>query len=58
MAAAVGLIYFFGMAQYIIVKEVGLTTAFLKAIAPFIFADIVKAVMASFFTSAVLPKDR
>lgn len=57
MLVAVGIIYFFGMIHFIIVAQVTVTFAFARGVLPFIACDVVKAVMAAFFTSAVLPKD-
>jgi len=58
MLAAVCLIYFFGVVHLIVTMQIGVATAFAWGVLPFIAGDVVKAIMAAFFTSAVLPKDR
>jgi len=58
MLAAVCLIYFFGVVNLIVTLQIGVAHAFALGVVPFIAGDVVKAIMAAFFTSAVLPKDR
>ena len=56
MLAAIAVIWFFGLVHLIVMFEVTLTTAVMQAVVPFIAAYTIMAVMAMFFTSAVLPK--
>jgi len=55
MLAAVPVIWFFGLVHIVMVAQVTLSTAFFLGVMPFVAGDIVKAVLAAFFTSAVLP---
>ena len=56
MLAAVAIIWFFGVIHLLMVFHVGLTTAFIWGVAPFVAADVVKAALASAFASAVLAR--
>ena len=56
MLVAVSIIWFFGLIHIVVTLQVSLTTAFIWGVVPFIAADVIKAVLAALFTSAVLPK--
>ena len=56
MLIAVGIIWFFGLVNRIVISQITLVEALKQGVVPFLASDILMAVMAAFFTSAVLPK--
>jgi len=56
MLMGVAVIWLFGLIHIVLALHVSLTTAFVWGVVPFIAADVIKAVLAALFTSAVLPK--
>ncbi len=56
MLVAVAIIYLFGTLQLMFGLRVTLTRALVLGVVPFVAVDVLKAVLAALFTSAILPR--